>query len=351
MKFLNELLPIFRFYQLCGFAPFSIPLNSKRENIGQYKFYFYSASLTIFFGIFLLLNIIFFNIFFGKEKSEMLAYLSLLILVIMRALTVIIMIDSLLKMKPHMEFLSHFSKIEQIFSNELQIELDYKRIRRNSYVWMSIWLVQITILLSLIVMEVIYYDEGIMVKLFWLFSSFPLIIISMRYYQIIHYIRLLGFCFEFFNELLNDISSNTNRLHMGDAKLPTKNMAKFNDNIYDKIVSLRQLFHVLWETTIVFNKTFEWSLLTLIATSFFCIVVNYYRTLLWLISPESMDVQNVITFMIWASGHTFFFIKLSSTCYHISQQVIKIPIHLHNIAFKIRDRNLNFLVMEEIINQ
>lgn len=342
MKFIKSLVPIVRLYQFCGFVPFSVPFVNKKD-VPKWKFYIHSGVLTVFFFILFLYNIVSMNTFIGDEESKLLAYLSVIIVTLMRALAVIIMVESILKRHLHIEILSRIDSVDRIFRNELATSLDYKKMQRNAIVWMGIWQIQIFTLLSLIVYTLFEVNMSIWMKLFWIFCSCPIFISSMRYYQIIHYIRLLGFCFETFNIQLNQIYANTNRLSK-NKELPNVKANSARKSIYENIVSLRRLYHVLWECTGLLNKCFQWSLLLLIAASFFTIIINCYRTLLWVLVPGSSDIGSAVTFLVWAGGHAFYFIKLSSTCHLISTQLRTIPIQLHNVAYKILDHNINNLV-------
>lgn len=357
MKCLHSLLPIFRLYQFCGFAPFpiSFDINISVPKKAQYKFYIHSGILTIFFVALFLYNVIFFKEFIGSEDSEMVAFLSIIILTVLRALAVLILIESHFKKNLQIKFLSQLDSVDRIFQTELEISLDYRKMQRNAFIWMGIWQIIIIALLSLILLELIQAYMAIWTKLFWLFCSFPLVISSMRYYQIIHYIRMLGFCFETFNMRLDEIYETTNRLTVNQRQLKEKNLKKKNskvnkDLVYDNIMSLRRIFHNLWECTGLLNRSFEWSLLFSITASFFVIVVNFYRILFYIFVPKSNDGASAVTFLIWALGHTFYFIKLSSTCHLVSTQVQKIPIQLHNVAYKMQNEDLNNLVREFSLN-
>lgn len=338
MKLLQELLPIFRVYQFCGFSPFSVPFDVQNRN--KHKWIIYSWFLIILLGFLALYNIIAFNLFIEGDNSEMITYLSFLIITMLRIVSVVIGIESFLKRKQQQLFLLRFEIIDQIFRTDLSTSLDYKRIRKNAFFWMAIWMIQIVIVMSLVIIGDVFDDESsVWLKVIWIFCSFPLVLSSISYFQIIHYIQLLGFCFEIINIQLK-IYAQTSRLRID-------NHIKFEENkVYNNIVSLRRIYHILWENTKVLNKIFQWSLLLLISSSFFNIVVNYYRNVHWLMMPGSMDTFICFVYLVWSTGHVFFFIILSSASYKVSQEAKQIPVLLHNIAFKILRRDLNNLVME-----
>lgn len=317
MELQKELLPIFRIYQSSGFAPFTIPING--QNKGS-KWYISSGLLTIWLLALFVFDISSYKLYFENEKSMMISYLSFIIITLMRVVAFVIVLESFVERKQQINFLKQVDRIERLFTEELSVSFEYKKIRRNAYIWMTIFLLQLTILTSLILVDIVNVDDiSIWMKMWYIFCTFPLFLPSTRYFQIIHYMQLLKFCFEMINMQLTEFQCQSNRLSMNVKRKENSN--KFEGKIYDDIVTLRRIFHVLWECTEQINKMFQWSLLLLIGSSFFIIVVNYYRTLYWLLTPNPSKMDSVITYFIWSLIHTFHFISLSSICYNISQQV------------------------------
>lgn len=328
----RELLAIFRVYQFCGFAPFPLPLDFSMTipKRSQYKWYIYNGVIITLFGALVLHNIISYEIFLEGSDTKLLTYLSFIAICSVRFLAVIIAIESVINSKQQVEFISKLCKIDDIFTKELDMKPNYKRMRYVAIFWLAVWLTKSVILTSLVMYGVILDDISTWNKCFWFLLTMPVILSAIRYYHITEYIAALGYRFEMINERLNDIYEGTKRLNTND-KLRNKEKSTLNhgqntssadDRIYDEIVCLRQIYHILWECTGLLNKPFRWSLLTLIATSFYLIVVNYYRTLVWLlIDPDEDRTSNIVIFFIWCSGHVFYFIKLSSTCNNVLQQV------------------------------
>lgn len=340
MKILLELLPIFRIYQFCAFSPFSVPFDAQNRN--KYKWNVYSWFLIILLSFLAVYNIVSYNLFIEFDNSEMITYLSFVMITMLRIVSVIIGIESFLNRKQQMLFLLRFEIIDQIFRKELSTGLDYKRIRKNTFIWMGIWIIHMVIVMSLVIAADIIDDESdVWLKVLWIFCTFPLVLSSISYFQIIHYIRLLGFCFKLINNQL-ETYTKTNKFRINNS---INTFESGENKVYDNIVSLRRIYHILWENTKLLNKTFQWSLLLLIGSSFFIIVVNYYRNVHWLMAPDSMNMYTYITYLIWSTGHVFFFIILSSACYNVSQETKQIPVLLHNIAFKTLNQDLNHLVM------
>lgn len=336
IKFQTELLAIFRVYQFCGFSPFPIPfdVNQKPSKSNQYKWLIYNGILAIFFAILVLRNIISYKIFLQDNETQMLMYLNFIVISLMRWLATIIAIESILNSKQQKKFIQKLETIDNIFLNTLNIKPNYKRMRYVSLIWLAIWLIKSVILIAFVMADVIRDDITDWEKFMWFLLTMPLLLTAMRYFQIIQYIRWIGYRCEMINIRLNAIYESTNRLNTGRKIVKTKNSGtrqdktisfiNGDDGIYNDIVSLRQIFHILWECTKLLNKSFRWSLLLLIATSFFVIVVNYYRILVWLlIDGYSENSELVLMYFIWTTGHVFYYIQLSSTCYNVLQQVNK----------------------------
>lgn len=328
MLFVNELLIIFRLYQFCGFAPFRIPFDSKKsaQRNGFAKWSIYNGVLIIYLGSLVLHSIISYQSVIEKQGGQLLTYLNFLIASVGRILAVIIAAESIANRKQHIQFLKHFDDIDRIYCDELFVFINYKKMRRNALFWLFIWIIKSIILISLVFAEVLRADIIAWKKTMSFFLTVPLLISVLKYFQVIHYIQSLGYRFEMINEKLTDIYAKTNRLNLNEKRLSSSNNKEIDKSvdevIYDEIVALRRIFYALWENTEQLNKTFRWSLLLLIATSFAIILVNYYRVLVWLlINREVEDLYTIIVYTFWSTGHAFYFIKLSKTCHHISQEV------------------------------
>lgn len=321
MELQKQLLPIFRIYQSSGFAPFTIPLDHANQKV---KWFIFNGLLTAWLAALVVHDIISYKRFFEDEKSMMISYLSFMIITVMRVVALAIAIESFLERNQQIAFLNQFDRINRLFTNDLGVIIDYKKIRRKAYISMTLWMLQLTTLTVLILMDIIFEDVGIWTKIWWFSNTFPLFLPSTRYFQIIHYMQLLGICFDIINTRLDEFQCH-NKNYYGSIDYNRLNVIgtrKSNaEQMYNDIVTMRRIYHHLWENTEQLNKMFRWSLLLLIGASFFIIVVNFYRTLYWILTPDPSNLDTIITYFIWSIVHMFHFINLSSICYNISQQV------------------------------
>lgn len=328
MEFLKVLLPIFRIYQLCGFSPFSIPFDAKQptQRGGQIKWQIYSGILIIYLIVLVIFNVASYQTFLDAKPSEMITYLNFGMIIGMRVLAVAVVVESALKSKQQQIFLQKLGNIVDILNQELGIGCDYKNMRLTAFIWITVWIVQNAIIMSAILVEVFGDYASNWERIKWILYTVPLIVSALKYYQITHYIDSLRFFFNIINVKLDKINANQNRLNIKDKviKEPSEPIKKPSENeIFNEIVSLRRVYHILWECTTHLNYTFQWSLLLLIGASFIIIVVNYYRTLVWIIASNGTETEAIVivTVFFWSVGHTFYFIKLSSTCYNVCDEV------------------------------
>lgn len=321
-------MPIFRIYQLCGFAPFSIPFNMKSgpHKSGEQKWKVYNGLLLVYMMILVLFNIISYNMFLEEKPSEMLNYLTYIVVCGVRVLAVVTVIESTLKSNQQVIFLQQLSIVDEIVRKELHIEMNFRKMRRNAFISMVIFTTLNIIIFTLFLVEVFFDYENNWERVKWFFFTLPLFIPSVKYFQIILYIKTLTHYFRMINERLETMFASQNRLNVQSKSLFVRKNSDLlkkssNDAVYTEIVSLRRIYYTLWKSTAQLNTTFQWSLLLLIGSSFIIIVVNYYRTLVWVITPEKKNTTETVTYFIWSMGHTFYFIRLSSVCYNVSQQV------------------------------
>lgn len=327
MIYLEVLLPIFRVLQLFGFVPFTVPFDMKNPTQvhDELKWKIYNGILIVSISAMVVYNITSYEVFLGDKSTEMVTYLSYMLFCGVRALAAVCVIESTFKKEQQIVFLQQLGQVNEILVKDLGIELDYMRFRRNSIIWLTLWCLVNIVLLTLSLVDIFNDEEDNWIRLKWIFLIVPLLIPSMKYYQIILYIELLGAYFQTINHRVEKILLSKNRLstQMKSVKKLKSELVKYQANglIHDEIVSLRRIYHTLWKSTAQLNLTFRWSLLLAIGSSSSIIVVNYYRTLVWLIVSDQGHNTERVAYFIWALCHNFFFIKLSSVCYNVSQEV------------------------------
>lgn len=329
MKYMQVLVPVFRMYQVCGFAPFPIPFdetNGIRKD-KQRKWFIYYGVLIVYLISMVIINMYLFKELYNSDSSEMLTYLTFIITTVTRVLALAIIVESFMMRNKHISLLQHFGHVDQIILGELGVEIDFKKMRRTGIIWMVIWIVQISVLMTIVIVDILIEADCIWDGILLFFYTIPLMVPSFRYFHVIHYVLLLGSRFEIVNKRIEQICSlkdrlNTDRSHKGANSESTER------NIYNELVSMRRVYHNLWEITLQLNNMFRVSLLLMIGTSFSVLLVNSYRNLVWLITPDTTKLSVILTFFLWTIVHSFYFIKISYTCYNVAQEVREIILKL-----------------------
>lgn len=327
MKYIENLLPVFRTYQICGFAPFSIPFDSKQiwhdgsSDKNRRKWTIYNVVLLVTLLFLVILNFVYHELHIRDENSTMLSYLSFLMFSAMRLLAVFIVIESLWARNEQMQLLVLLQTVDTILNKKLDIPIEYKSMRRIGIFWMIFWLIKITILQTLIFIILLNQNKNIGLVLLSLWYTVPLFISSIRYLQVTHYIDLIGYRFKAISGYIKEVCEKLPELNSKDAFLKHDNDSMENSDLYDQVVLLRKAYHHLWETTNFMNSAFRWSLLLSIGCSFVIILVNSYRSLVWLLTADAKKSRSILVFFTWTIYHSLYFIKLSGSCYRVLRKV------------------------------
>lgn len=333
MKYIKHMFAIFRTYQLCGFSPFALPfdpnqiwcaIHSSDKRHRRWLIYNYSLLVTLF--LLVVCNFVYHEIHSDTRVSTMLNYLTFLMFSAMRMLAVFVVFESLLTRSRQMQMLYLLNDVDEILSKDLVITLS-----RSGLFWLIFWLIKLTSLQTMIFIMKYGRTRSVLSVSLSLWYTVPLFISSIRYYQVTHYIELIGHRFKLLSNYTNSISgrefeikSKIQTVVRGQFQTEEDNFKRNND-LYDEVVRIRRVYHNLWQATICLNSSFRWSLLLSIGCSFVIILVNSYRSLLYILSKPDDRAKfggnSIIIFFIWAVFHSIYFVKLSGSCYNVLRKV------------------------------
>lgn len=332
MKYIKHLFVIFRTYQLCGFSPFPLPFDpnqiwstkhSSDERQRRWLIYSYSLLVTLF--LLVVCNFVYHEIHSDARVSTMLNYLTFLMFSAMRMLAVFVVFESLLTRSRQIQMLYLLNDVDEILSKDLAVTLDYRHLRRSGLFWLIFWLIKLTSLQTMIFIMRYSRTRNVLSVLLSLWYTIPLFISSIRYYQVTHYIELIGYRFKLLSNYANLICGRKSKIKSKIQTLMSEDNFKRNNDLYDEIVRIRRIYHNLWQATIFLNSSFRWSLLLSIGCSFVIVLVNSYRSLLYVLSKPDDRAKfggnTIIIFFIWAVFHSTYFVKLSGSCYNVLRKV------------------------------
>lgn len=244
----------------------------------------------------------------------------------------IIVFESMAKRSQQITFLNSIENIDQLLLNSIHVKANTKPEKVKSIVWMVIWLLKVTaLLLILLTFIFIYYSKSQtdpVASMFFFFATMPVAVSSIRYYQVIFYINLIGHRFQLINEYLLKVLSPIKDAESKEDDINFK-MDIITSNplpppeFFKEIVLIRVIFFQLWQTTTIINKLFRWSLLLAIGNSFGIIVINFYRLLVYVLKPN-FAIEEVVIPFLWAIYNTLYFVILSNSCHNVLEKVKKI---------------------------
>lgn len=275
MSNLTKFRPIFRVYQVFGYAPFSIPFD---ENAGfaLYKWPIYISFLLLLAKAAICHNVFRYKAIMEKDTAQLATYMAILVLLAMRQTVIVILLESLKQRKQHINFLRRLESIDCILSEKLAIKIDYKGMRFKTILWMIVCFTQVTTVL--IWSQAIAMNEDIFSQCRKFVYSILLICPHIRLLQITHYSETLGMRFEIINRHLTEMCCHQKRLY---HKIIGTNSKSTKNSVYTEIVFIREVYHELWESTVRINKCFKWSLLASFSTTFAVTMLYVYRIACW----------------------------------------------------------------------
>lgn len=257
--------------------------------------------------------------------------LNLLLALITRLLTIIIYIEVYIKRKMPIEILEKLQKIDEIFAKHLQVQQNYNTFQQQLIFDGSLWIVESIFLTIFTIGHALSASDrksNVPICLFMI--SF--VINSLRYMQFCIFTRLVKIRFEVIQQSLRRI----NRLEVVELdkiikvkdtsnpflmKLNTIDANLGKTLVYQEIVYLRQCYHFLWETSLLINKCFRWTLPIAIGNDFCFLVTNFYWLFLLAINAEPDTIGLIMFPIVWAAANMRRIITVSYICHSAIEKV------------------------------
>lgn len=351
MQFIETILPSLRVWQFFCLSPFALTKKARWPKIERYFDLFCIAYIVVESAV-LVHGFVFTNYYLDwKHYSVVLVYGDFVTMTLARVLAILIVIESWKKRCQQINFLEKISKADSILAYRLNINLRYEANRRESSRKSIMWL------LSFVALQVIFLTLLISDPLsqrmlrFWLTYTVPFFICSLRYHQMVTYVRLLRLRFKAINNfiqsfcLLNQgqvINHDLLRI-MQPAQSESEDRKR---SLYKKLIEIRAVYQLLYEASENINGLFRWTLPINIANDFQKGLTNIFFfltiTLQW--ESGSLNTKQVPRPLVWAIYNIGQILILSNACQHACKEAEMIPALLHQIDFNVNDHQLAGLV-------
>lgn len=332
LHFVKVLLPIFRVYQFCGLAPFTIPPNSRTflsesttdtEKI-NHKWASYARVLFCLLFAVAMSSMFTDSTYVVDEASRMLNNMSFLMVLSVRMLAAVAVIESLVAKSEHSHFLTNLDGVDRMLRQKFGQVVDQSKTRSSTILWIILWIGKVIALQMFVVLTSQVLACKGNDKYLWLVYAVPMALTSIRYYQLIHYAELIGLRLSALNQHLIGICATVQRGSTNSSL--SIQLSQFGGQrerkLIDDIILLRIIYNRLWEASGSMNSSFRWTLLLSVGSSFVIIVVNFYRSLVFLFTSRSSNtIDDNIMFFIWSLFHTLYLMKISKACAEAVDQV------------------------------
>lgn len=193
-----------------------------------------------------------------------------------------VMLEALINRNAQMYLIEKFSHIDWLLRKKFQIPISYHKEKYSIFIYLSIvefiWIFIRTILTFHINNK--YEINNLLYP-----SIFSTWVLRLRFNQIIFFIYLLRNRLRLLRDQLNELlvtctlnvnSKNRWRFYHDASKIFVLDITIANRSLYDRLLNVKQLYGELHEICELLNRIFGWSLLCIIAQSFFDFSINSY---------------------------------------------------------------------------
>ena len=327
----------FYIFQIIGFSPFSIghyldykPL--KWINLYVFAHIVLQSTLAIY-------GVIQPNVY-DRYKNSVIGsdnIADIFQVLLVRSTRLVILIESLYRQKEQIEVLQKFTRIDSIFADKFNVNINTKKIK------FTIWICFLSLCASYSFCQFMFcigFVRGNEIEYtwFWLMYISSDITLAFRYFQINILIWCIKIRIEKLNKLLEEFCGldvyysalwpkNKNKSSLGLADYNLKSTPKFGKyekvngfkGVSEKLNILRELHHSLWQATELVNKCFGVSVICLILAASVSVIIDYYYLIIH-VKLEKDFLVSIASFF-WAFSHVFNIIAFCSLCHHTVLQV------------------------------
>lgn len=272
---------VFLVYRIFGIAPFHclINRNSRTPNhhLANKKLRYCLLFIEYVWIIFLLTvevyNVIytFIRINYYFNVNVLHAFYAALILSV-HAFLAIITIESYCKRNVHIKILSNLHEIDQIFSNHLNLYMNYCRMKRsirNAFIsWLFLYIASDCVLIWLRSKFWTAYS----IPTFVLAFVYPLLKMTLICSKYVTFGILIKYRIKAMHEILDTIHSRVN-----NALWPTTNDDQANE--FRRMIHLNEIFCRTFDTVQLMNESFKWPISVNFVIDLYAVSVPLFRTL------------------------------------------------------------------------
>lgn len=325
MKFLISLQWPLHMWQVFAMAPFAIAQKTLLP-IRNTHLQFYSVILWIVLFICHILTVAFSSFYIDWTVEGVGNYDTLLAVVLVWFLACVIVGEAIFKLEKQTDFLLQIIRIDFILQRKLHIQIEYNKYQLQNIVLTVIWIC-ITLICVVGVFIVFHVSNDQLNINLWLIYIAPLVIYSIQYHRMILYVYVIGRRYKIINEYIQKICMFQEKRSLIEEILQkSKQMSKvaFTDSAgqlfkVSQLIDVRNIYQMLYESTLMFNDMFRWSLPLCICVDFHRLLVNVFLIFaVWLLRSH---VLILIVVILWGTTNIVHLVTLSHVCHSTCSEV------------------------------
>lgn len=327
MDVLISLLWPMRLWQLLAMAPFGVA-NKPSLPVENRNLQFYAGISLIIHLVLLILSVACSSVYIYWVNGDITNYDNILAVVIIKLSSCVILAEAIIKLNEQTHFLQQIIRIDFILRRKLQIDIDFKSYRFQDNVLTAIWIL-ISFLCVVCVCVVLHIINDPFSLRFWLCYSIPsFFIYSLHYHRMVLYVYLIRRRYRMLNQFIEKACLLQEKgIVNADILQLFKQISKvtFTDFPAQKLISevqlreIRNVYQMLYDSTILFNDMFRWSIPLCICIDFHRLLVNaFYIFAVWLL--QSYWLFLFVAFA-WGAANIIHLVMLSHACHSTKKEV------------------------------
>lgn len=320
----------FRIFQLFCISPLKL-VTSKTLLPEDTKFWFtatvfvFAIHLTVFIH-----GLIASDVYMDWSDTAFKCFIKLELMTTIRFLTLIILLESLIKRRKQIAFFKRVQKIDKMLTDNLKFDASrhsvvrYKN-NRFTFLWLAIFGAHSAVS--------VYSASNPRDINFRLLYVPPLFVGLLLYLQFILYVGIIRCRFEAINQIIQDMSQNDDG-EFFDRSVLNSDLLKLvesfshqatsieKSSLAGKLHDLSEIYQLLFECNELVNNLFQWSTPIGVAIGFTCILINLYWTLLWLLQPRLSLLLLTLPAFTGTIYHFSYIVLMSNECHYTVEEVV-----------------------------
>lgn len=290
-KLFHEIRPFIVIFSILGLWP-AWP-NSKYKILLQcYSVAFICYVLAMFWSA------MYFNRDFAHHTLSAIVQFSFMASVLIAHFTALC--EALVNRTEYLRLIEKFAYADRLLSSKLQLSISYRKEIHDIFIRFTAIVFLLVLLRTYLTYDLDYHYQ---INNFFYECAFSILLLRMRSIQVVFFVCLLRKRLRLVSEKLKEMLVTCNlygktksqwTFSRDTSKIFVLDMTSAKHSVYDRLLSLKQIYGELYEISELMNITFGWSLLTIVAQSFFDFTGSCYWIFLAL---EESDYPLVIDCM------------------------------------------------------